>query len=949
MDPLSITASVVGLITLTAKIMQITKVYCHEARNAKAAANELLVELDLLHLSLSQLDKMLKNDTTHLFSDTLKLVAKTHACRNELNKLHDKLNDATEHSLHRFRWPLSSSEHQKTMQELRVHAFWIHFALTIDSSSSMTKISAEVIDLSNTQLGTREAVEQVKTDTQIIHSITADRSSLVIDHLCQKFSKDPIPVSYIYFDYKDQDSQSLEAITASLLQQVADVAPAIPSAAASLYHRFTTQNRFPEQQSLVRALLSTYGRISKAFIVIDAIDECDSRYRTGVLELIKLLQGHARILITSRPHSEDISTALKSSPQIPIMAHSEDLERYIDQKIDDSDACDEMDHKFRGKVVRKIIQSAQEMFLLAVLHVQTILDEPSVGDMEEALDRLPHNLPAAFDETMDRIKRQPESRIHLALPCLMLLSYARRPLQLSELIVALAVRPGLASVNIKYRSTRKKVMDSCHGLVTVDKESQMIRLVHYSAHGFLLSRTEQEFVQGERLIAELCIAYQMMGPFSSGCCRDEQQIIDRLDYCPFIAYAARYWGAHVLATSSSQINELTLDFLRAGPQRASSYQTWQYTKGRREEYWEADEADSCNGLHLAAMFRLHDIAVELLPECPVDASTPMGTTALIKAASCGSTSLVGLLMDMNADFSRNNWYGKALHAAAEANEVGCIHELLDRGVDVNLLDQDDRGALACATQSGNMEAMNALLERGANVNHPSRPGHTPLFVALACAQEPRIIQTLLVHHADPNIPSNTGVFPMHLAAEGPNDREVFARLLLDNGADIEAQNKKGSRPIHLAAAANNQSIPELIVFRDATIDAQSQDGATALYRAARFGHEYCVRWLLMLLADPDLADNEGFTPLRYAQTLLDAGAKQDNHAEDQHQVSGIESKSSLDSDDDESESMLRDKRRYMLLEVKLERRMLQESRSNQPKKDEDEDKFEPTSDATRND
>ncbi|KAL8686613.1 MAG: hypothetical protein Q9224_005392 [Gallowayella concinna] len=855
--------------------------------------------------------------------------------------LHDKLNEAAERSLHRFRWPLSSSEHQKTMHELRAFAQWIQFALTIDGSSLMAKTSAEVIEVLSNQLRMFKLIDQVETDTQLIHSVVtdvreivsdtaADRerktildwisnakpdqkhhdvrlprvegtgawlleeplfkawrdnsdgedvlwchgiqgsgksilASLVIDHLCQKFLKDPIPVSYVYFDYKDQDRQSLVAITASLLRQVASVAPTIPSAVASLYHKFSNQERLPEQQSLVQALLSTCQGFTAVYIVIDALDECEPGYRTGILEVIKILKGHAKIFITSRPYLEDISKGFKSSPQIPIKAHSEDLERFIDQKIEESDASDEMDHTFRGEIVQKIIESAREMFLLAVLHVQTVLDEPTVGDMEEALDRLPRNLHAAFDETIDRIKRQPESRSRPALQCLMWLSYVQRPLQLSELIDALAIRPGLASVNIKYRSTQKKVLDSCHGLVTVDEESQVIRLVHYSVHDFLLGRAEQEFAEGERLIAELCLAYQMMGPFNSGCCKDEEQIIHRLDHCPFIAYAARYWGAHVLAANSLQINERTLDFLRTGPQRASSYQIWQYTKGRRRVYWEAAEAESCNGLHMAAMFRLHDIAVKLLPECPIDASTHMGSTALIKAASCGSKSLVALFMDMNADPSRNNWYGTALHAAAESNEVQCIHELLDRDVDVNLMDHHDRIALLCATQSGNMEAMYALLQRGAEVNHSSGTGHTPLLYALVDAQEPRIIHTLLVHRADPNLPTNHGSLPLHMAVKYYDDGEEVAGLLLDYGADINAQTEEGSQAIHIAAEANHVNILRLLLERGAAINTRSKAGRTALYHAALFGQELCVELLLIKGADPDIADNEGFTPLYYAQ------------------------------------------------------------------------------------
>ncbi|KAI4249429.1 MAG: hypothetical protein L6R42_008994, partial [Xanthoria sp. 1 TBL-2021] len=70
MDPFSLTVGVAGLLALTAKTIKATRLYCHEARHAKEAASELLVELDVLHFNLSHLDNLLKRDTAAAFSST---------------------------------------------------------------------------------------------------------------------------------------------------------------------------------------------------------------------------------------------------------------------------------------------------------------------------------------------------------------------------------------------------------------------------------------------------------------------------------------------------------------------------------------------------------------------------------------------------------------------------------------------------------------------------------------------------------------------------------------------------------------------------------------------------------------------------------------------------------------------------------------------------------------
>ncbi|KAL8673746.1 MAG: hypothetical protein Q9168_001853 [Polycauliona sp. 1 TL-2023] len=781
MDPFSITVGVTGLLALTAKTVQVTRSYCHQAKHAKEAASELLAELDVLHWNLSRLDHLLKNDITASFSNTSVLATSTHGCRLKLSVLHDKLEKAAAHPLHRLLWPFSSDEHRKTLSDLKTFVQWIQFALTIDGSSLLAKTSTEVMDVLTNQLHMFQLLDQADTREELTHSTVIDiqhtvrtseaskereailnwisdakpgqkhhdvrlprveatggwlleedafkqwrdgnenvlwcygiqgsgksiLASLVIDHLTETLPSDGTAVVHVYLDYREQGHQTFEKVIASLLKQVASALPDIPSAVSALYEKFCERQQSPQLGDLVQALSKSCQNHNMVYIVVDALDEGDSKCREEFRKHIDDLKGSAKIFVTSRPYPDDIREAFKHTPQIEIKAHSTDLERYINRQIRDSDMFDDIDDTFQKDIVRKIVRGAQEM--------QTVCNEPTVGDMEDALECLPQTLHAAFEDTMQRIHRQSKTRKDIAIQTLRLICRAKRPMALSELCDALAFRPGLKAVNRKYRPSRERVLDACHGLVTIDEESQIIRLVHYSVHAFLLG-SEGDLIRDERSIAKLCIDYQMLQPFASGCCQDEDEILDRVKECPFVAYAACYWGSHLLAADDLTIDNDALNFLRARPQLACSYQNWQYEKGRRKEYWNAEEAASCKPLHMAAMFGLYGIAQNLLPLYAIDETTHMGSTALTKAASCGHSRLVSLLMDNGANPAKHNWYGTMLHCAAEAGEVQCIDMLLDRGIDVDIEDDYGRAPLICAAQSGHTGAMRALLKRGADVN-----------------------------------------------------------------------------------------------------------------------------------------------------------------------------------------------------------------------------------------
>jgi hypothetical protein len=117
-----------------------------------------------------------------------------------------------------------------------------------------------------------------------------------------------------------------------------------------------------------------------------------------------------------------------------------------------------------------------------------------------------------------------------------------------------------------------------------------------------------------------------------------------------------------------------------------------------------------------------------------------------------------------------------------------------------------------------------------------------------------------------------GMTPLHLAIL--RDHVELAILLMDQGADLMAADKEGSLPITFACMRKLQPVVSALLDRGVSADARDGRGATPLMWAANRGSLPLVSMLLERGADPNAQDklehNEGHTPLMYVQaTSLD--------------------------------------------------------------------------------
>jgi ankyrin repeat protein len=92
-----------------------------------------------------------------------------------------------------------------------------------------------------------------------------------------------------------------------------------------------------------------------------------------------------------------------------------------------------------------------------------------------------------------------------------------------------------------------------------------------------------------------------------------------------------------------------------------------------------------------------------------------------------------------------------------------------------------------------------------------------------------------------------------------NDVEQVFSMLKDNPKAPEWRDRAGNTALMMAVinGSKRQEIIDMLVEFGADVNAQNNHGGNALARAAHFGHESTVRQLLKLGANPDMKDMAG--------------------------------------------------------------------------------------------
>ena len=296
----------------------------------------------------------------------------------------------------------------------------------------------------------------------------------------------------------------------------------------------------------------------------------------------------------------------------------------------------------------------------------------------------------------------------------------------------------------------------------------------------------------------------------------------------------------------------------------------------------ADVADDENKTALyTAAENGNESAVKALIEAGADVNkatdSEMFPTALFQAVDEGHEAIVKMLIDAGADLDAVNDDGSTALAMAttrdketEKQETEAIAKMLiAAGADLNKA-RTDGGAtpLFAAAAWGQEAIVKALIDAGADVNTglDDEEGETPLCVA-SKEGHLAVVKALIAAGADVNKPDGEMQAPALIHAMGDDEKtgentDAIAIALIEAGANIAE--KPGSLAGVLAARDGRRKVIVSMIAAGWDVDADFNDGGTALTVAAHKGHVTIAKALIAAGADVNKEDDNGETPLVFA-------------------------------------------------------------------------------------
>ena len=396
----------------------------------------------------------------------------------------------------------------------------------------------------------------------------------------------------------------------------------------------------------------------------------------------------------------------------------------------------------------------------------------------------------------------------------MWITFAKRPLTTTEICCALAVELEETEIDPDNVPDSEDIVSVCAGLVVVDQESAVIRLVHYTTQEYF-ERTGDAWVpDGQLRIARTCLTYLCFGVFQSGGCSNDEEFEKRLQTHQFLDYAAKHWGSHARAVEADVADQVCT-FLNSSSLSCATQvlrvPVYKY-RGYSKDY------PTTTPLHELAHFGLATIA-EKIVSAPgpitvmVNAKNNRGDAPLILAASQGHCEMVKMLLDNKADVNaQGGYYGSALQAASARGHEQVVKMLLDDKADVNAQGGYYCSALQAASARGHEQVVKMLLDNKADVNAQGGRYRSALHAA-AYIGHTGTLGLLITSGNISQLQDYYGRTLLWWAAAGGKTATVKA-LINKHNIDPQTADSFGRKPSWIAAKKGHGAVSKLLQTYD---------------------------------------------------------------------------------------------------------------------------------------
>ena len=483
-----------------------------------------------------------------------------------------------------------------------------------------------------------------------------------------------------------------------------------------------------------------------------------------------------------------------------------------------------------------------------------LANQTSARNMYKALTRLPEKLYATYDDALCRIESQPQEHFQLGYCTISWIYNAKRSLTVGELREALSVEDGDTRLDRSGHQDPDLILSVCCGMVSIDEQDNVVRLVHYSFQQYLEDNWNFAYPNSQRKIAKICITYLMLEDFSPKAMDEAEEL--RTDFQDgtsqpishaqwqdshrFFAYVAAYWSEHVRGRLEIELKPRILSLFSRNVHTLYSLQQYNKLIYRNQEYdtWPHEPS----ALHLSAYWGLQHITKALLQGgADVHLVDFQGRTPLFCAALNGHTDVADFLLEQGAVLNVHDANDATpLHFAVANDHIDVTKQLLVRGAKPNMETKNGMSPMSLAASTGNLAMMDLLFKNGAHAGKVSIHGTAPLESA-SRGGHGAVVQWLLVKGVDV---AAAGGFPL-IEAVYANQPQIV-RILLDAGTEFDAVNELGHTALCVAIKRKNTSLTERLVLKGADVNFHGHgfENQCPLNLAIRAGQESSFHLLI---------------------------------------------------------------------------------------------------------
>ncbi len=224
----------------------------------------------------------------------------------------------------------------------------------------------------------------------------------------------------------------------------------------------------------------------------------------------------------------------------------------------------------------------------------------------------------------------------------------------------------------------------------------------------------------------------------------------------------------------------------------------------------------------------------------------------------------------------NNQGIAAIHLAAQNGHKGMLRVMIEKGVDVNLMEdapaESGTTPLHVACKYGQWEIVKLLMAAGADDTLKNAKGETPAHCA--CALTNQILGDGLTSQQRLNVlnelknldlPGENGMTPlMQIQLLNHSTAKELLPMLIKRGVDVNRTDNNGMTALMYAADHSNKDTIKVLIQAGADINQTDNEGNAALYYSLDSGDAGLARYLIKKGANYNQPNNQGKTPVQIA-------------------------------------------------------------------------------------